>query len=240
MQFFRKRVVILKRFLDIFLRAVMTGFAIGMGGTVYLSCDNKYIGAFLFGTGLFVILTFGFNLFTGKVGYAVENAPSYLTELVITWVGNLLGTMIIAGMILYTRIAGTIIDKVHDICAAKLRDSYVSILILSFLCGMLMFIAADGYKKIENTVGKILAIFLPVMVFILSGYEHCVANMFYFTLAGVWSLNTLVYMLIMTMGNTLGGCFIPLVRKLLIQPGTQTVIMPNSDKKNQKEKVSAK
>ena len=54
----------MKRFADIFLRALMTGFAIGIGGAVYLSCDNKYLGAFLFGTGLFVILSFGFNLFT--------------------------------------------------------------------------------------------------------------------------------------------------------------------------------
>ena len=65
----------MKRYADIFLRALMTGFAIGIGGAVYLSCDNKYLGAFLFGTGLFVILSFGFNLFTGKVGYAVVNKP---------------------------------------------------------------------------------------------------------------------------------------------------------------------
>jgi len=62
----------MKKTLDVFLRALCTGFAIGIGGAVYLSCDNKYLGAFLFGTGLFTILTFGFNLFTGKVGYAVE------------------------------------------------------------------------------------------------------------------------------------------------------------------------
>ena len=41
----------MKRYADIFLRALMTGFAIGIGGAVYLSCDNKYLGAFLFGTG---------------------------------------------------------------------------------------------------------------------------------------------------------------------------------------------
>ena len=56
----------MKKTLDVFLRALCTGFAIGIGGAVYLSCDNKYLGAFLFGTGLFTILTFGFNLFTVK------------------------------------------------------------------------------------------------------------------------------------------------------------------------------
>ena len=73
----------MKKTLDVFLRALCTGFAIGIGGAGYLSCDNKYLGAFLFGTGLFTILTFGFNLFTGKVGYAVEREPAYILELLI-------------------------------------------------------------------------------------------------------------------------------------------------------------
>ena len=84
----------MKKITDIFLRALLTGVAIAIGGTVYLSCPNKYLGAFLFGTGLFVILTFGFNLFTGKVGYAVENKPSYLGELVIGYGGILWGHFI--------------------------------------------------------------------------------------------------------------------------------------------------
>ena len=52
----------MRKIADILLRAVLTGFAIAIGGTVYLSCGNKFLGAFLFGTGLFVILSFGFNL----------------------------------------------------------------------------------------------------------------------------------------------------------------------------------
>lgn len=202
----------MKKFFDIFLRALLTGFAIGIGGTVYLSCDNKYLGAFLFGTGLFVILTFGFNLFTGKVGYAVEKDVSYLADLIIIWLGNLAGTVIMGGMILCTRISG-ISEKAASICETKFHDTYLSIFFLAFFCGMLMFIAADGFKKIDNTVGKLMAVFLPVMVFILSGFEHCIANMFYFTVAGVWSLNTLGYLMIMTLGNAAGGCFIPLARK---------------------------
>ena len=86
----------MKKTLDVFLRALCTGFAIGIGGAVYLSCDNKYLGAFLFGTGLFTILTFGFNLFTGKVGYAVEREPAYILELLIVWLGNFGGAAISA------------------------------------------------------------------------------------------------------------------------------------------------
>lgn len=202
----------MKKYIDVFLRALLTGFAIGIGGVVFLSCDNRYMGSFLFGTGLFVILSFGFNLFTGKVGYAVENKPSYLLDLLVIWLGNLAGTFIMAQMILCTRISG-IAEKAAGLCEAKMADSPVSILILAFFCGMLMFIAADGFKKIENPVGKMLAVFLPVMAFILSGYEHCVANMFYYSLAGAWTAKGFGYMLIMTAGNSLGGMFIPFVRK---------------------------
>lgn len=202
----------MKRFFDIFLRAVLTGFAIGIGGAVNLSCDNKYVGAFLFGTGLFVILFFGFSLFTGKVGYAVENPPSYLIDLAVIWLGNLLGTALTGWLILGTRIS-SIGERAAGMCETKLGDSAGSILILAFFCGMLMFIAADGYKTIKNPVGQVLVIFLPVMVFILSGFEHCVANMFYFTVGSAWSPKAFGWLLLMSLGNALGGIFIPLVRK---------------------------
>lgn len=203
----------MKKYFDVLLRAIMTGFAIGIGGTVYLSCENKFLGAFLFGTGLFVILSFGFSIFTGKVGYAVENKPSYLIDLVVIWLGNLIGTTAMGLMISCTRISGAVSEKAAAICEAKFADNFLSIFILAFFCGMLMFIAADGFKTITNPVGQMLAVFLPVMVFILSGYEHCIANMFYFTAAKVWSANTVAYLLVMTLGNAFGGMFIPFVRK---------------------------
>lgn len=202
-----------KKFLDLLLKAILTGFAIGIGGVVFLSCENKVVGAFLFGLGLFVILTFGFALYTGKVGYAVEKKPSYILELVVIWLGNLIGTVCMGALTLQTRIAPAISEKAADICAAKLSDSFLSIFVLSFFCGMLMFIAADGYNTIENPIAKIFAIFLPVMVFILSGYEHCIANMFYFTIGRAWSASTALYLIVMTLGNAAGGIFIPLFRK---------------------------
>ena len=203
----------LKKYTDILLKAILTGIAIGIGGTVYLSCENKVVGAFLFGTGLFTILTFGFMLFTGKVGYAIENKPAYLIDLIVIWTGNLIGAALTAGLVAVTRIGGGISEKAAALCDTKLSDNPVSIFILAFFCGMLMFIAADGYKNIKNPAGQMLAVFLPVMTFILSGFEHCVANMYYFTAGGAWSGKGLVYMLVMTLGNAAGGILIPLFRK---------------------------
>lgn len=206
----------MKKYIDLFLRAFITGTLIAVGGIAYLSCDNKYIGAFLFGTGLFVILNFNLALFTGKVGYAVENKPKYLFDLLIIWLGNFAGTVISAILVLCTRISG-ISEKAAALCETKTNDSPVSILILAFFCGMLMFIAADGYKIISNSAGKALTIFLPVVVFILSGFEHCIANMFYFSLAEAWTARSFGYLIIMSLGNALGGIFIPTMRKGFIK-----------------------
>ena len=50
-----------------FVYAILAGVSIAIGGTVFLSVENKMIGALLFTVGLFTVCTFGFNLFTGKV-----------------------------------------------------------------------------------------------------------------------------------------------------------------------------
>ena len=171
------------------------------------------MGAFLFGLGLFTILTFGFDLFTGKVGYAVENKPKYLVYLLIVWVGNLIGTVTCGYIIAVTRIGGNLVEKASAIVETKCNDNFVSLFVLAIFCGMLMFIAADGYKNIKNPTGQMLVIFLPVMVFILSGFEHSIADMFYVSAAQNWNIDTALRILVITAGNAVGGIFIPLFRK---------------------------
>ena len=213
-------VIFMRKYIDALLRAILTGMLIAIGGIVYLSCDNKYIGSALFATGLFTVLTFGFALYTGKVGYAVEQKPKYLLELLVIWIGNLIGTVLFGLLIQCTRAGVPISEKAAALCEVKFGDGLGSIFVLSFFCGMLMFIAADGYKNLSNPVAQMLAIFLPVMVFIISGFEHCVANMFYFTAGNAWTAwgsASVLYLLVMTLGNSAGGILIPLVRKGFIK-----------------------
>ncbi len=54
------------------------------------------------------------------------------------------------------------------------------------------------------------------MVFILSGFEHVVANMYYFAIARIWSVNTIISLIVMTTGNSIGGLLIPLYQKCFI------------------------
>ena len=71
---------------SVFLSAVGAGLAISVGGTVYLSLENKIAGALLFTIGLYAIVLNGLYLYTGKVGYLVEqkNKKEYGILLVLT------------------------------------------------------------------------------------------------------------------------------------------------------------
>ena len=101
------------------LGAVLAGLMIGVGGTVFLSCENKVAGALLFTVGLYVICTQGLNLYTGKVGYAVQQPAAYLGTLGIIWLGNLVGTGLAGIAVRVSRIRG-ICDMAASLCAAKL------------------------------------------------------------------------------------------------------------------------
>ena len=78
----------MRKYVRLFALAVLAGAAIGIGGIVFLSLENKIVGALMFTAGLYSICVHGLNLFTGKVGYAVEQPKSYIIDLVIIWVGN--------------------------------------------------------------------------------------------------------------------------------------------------------
>ena len=204
------------KYKDTLLKAILAGVVIGIGGIAYLSVESTYIGSVLFGIGLFVIMTFSFNLFTGKVGYAPEKGVEYILDIAVIFIGNFIGTAITALLVGFTRHKG-ISERAFKLCETKLGDNLVSILILAFFCGILMYIAAEGFVRIDGDFMKALAVFLPVVLFILAGFEHVIANMFYFTLAGAWSLKAVLYLLIMTLGNSLGGMFIPFVMKFVKQ-----------------------
>ena len=144
-------------------KSIIGGFLIGFGGTVYLNMDNKIVAAFLFGLGLFTIINFELNLYTGKIGYlSKEN----WREILLTLIGNFIGTNLFAFLVLQTSLAGKL-------------------------------------KEVVAILGT-LAVFLCVAVFILAGFEHCVANMFFFALSSS-PADYLLTLLVAIAGNSLGG-----------------------------------
>lgn len=190
--------------------AVLAGLAIGIGGIVYLSLENKIVGALMFTVGLYTICVHGLNLYTGKVGYLVNQPLSYLADLSVIWCGNLVGTGLAAVAVLHTRTAENLSQAAKTVCEAKLADSLPSLFLLAVFCGFLMFAAVDGYKSTKNPI----ILFMGVASFILCGFEHCIADMFYFFAAGVWSAKTVQMIVVITLGNSAGGILIPLFKKI--------------------------
>ena len=183
---------------------------IAIGGTVFLSIENKVIGASLFSIGLFGVLIYNLNLYNGKIGYLITNFNlKYIKELIITLIGNFIGACSVGFILRYTRIYDNIYEKALNLANIKLSDSIISIFTLSIFCGLLMYFAVNGFKK-QTDFGKYLVVYLGVAVFILCGFEHCIANMYYFSVADIWSLKTLGYTGIMVLGNSIGSFIIPL------------------------------
>lgn len=183
-----------------FKKALLAGMYIGIGCTINLYVENKVVGAFLFGLGLFTIIILGLNLFTGKIGYLAKDTYQ---DILITYVGNFIGINFIAFLMKQTRIGDTLVDHANHYADIKLADSYPSLFILGIFCGVMMYTAYAVFKVQPNILGTI-AIFLCVAVFILCGFEHCIADMYYFGIVkpiGAY----IVPLLVITLGNAVGA-----------------------------------
>lgn len=195
--------------LKILVRAIAAGVMISIGGTIFLTCESKLLGAFLFSIGLYAICAFGLNLYTGKIGYVIDNKPKYLIELGITLLGNLIGTVGCGYLLFLTRSGEKLRGIASTISEVKLNDNLLSIFILSMFCGIIMYLAVDLFKRLTD-FGKYMGIFMGITVFILAGFEHCVANMYYFSVANMWDWKTILYVLVMILGNSVGSILLAL------------------------------
>ncbi len=198
--------------------SIIGGACISVGGAAFLSVESKVVGALFFVVGLFVICTMGFNLFTGKVCYVFENNGKYALNLIVIWLGNIIGAFIVGEALRATRIAA-ISEKAAAMCQAKLDDNLLSVFILGVFCNILIYVAVDGYKNNPHELGKYLALFFGVSVFIICGFEHCVANMFYISVARMWSMKAFVFILVNALGNAVGGVLLPLAKRFEIAGG---------------------
>ena len=196
----------LKRSLSL---AIAAGIFISIGGAVFLSCENSVVGAVFFSVALLSICFMGLYLFTGKVGFlAVSHTGREIAEVVLTLLGNLIGTFL--GGILVSEAKPKLMENAIARCLPRLEMGVLPILITAFFCGILMYTAVAIYKE----KGSPLGIFFCVPVFILSGFEHSIADMFYFFCARMFSGEVFLFLLLVVIGNAVGGMFIPALRRL--------------------------
>ena len=186
----------MKKLYNTFALAVMSGIMIGFGGVVFLMCENRVVGSVLFSFGLLTIVCQGFALYTGRVGYFRQYGWA---QMAATLAGNFVGTFLMGKLFSLTRLP--IAENVQGIVATKLADDSLSLFVLAVGCGAMMYLAVDNYRKSKSW----LFIIFPIVIFILSGFEHSIANMFYLTLADAWGLEALRLTAIGIIGNAVGS-----------------------------------
>lgn len=196
----------------IILKAIMAGVFIGLAGLIYLSVADKVLGAILFSFGLLIVVSKGYYLYTGKVGYLLPYSKGYLMILGKTLLGNLIGI----GMVgILFRFSGQnhLITQAYDLVSLKLANSWYETLVLAIFCGMMMYVGVQGYKAMKLDGMKILIVILAVTIFILAKFEHSVANMLYLFLGWAWSIKTIIYLGLWVLGNAIGAVILNLVEQ---------------------------
>ncbi len=190
------------------LSGVAAGFMVAIGGAIYLTCDIKYIGAVLFAVALLAICYLGFALFTGKAGFTVSNhSKKDISDLLICLGGNLIGALLCAGAVSIA--APALVEAAFASCTAKLALPLPQAFFKGILCGVLMYIAVAVYRKAKSPLGIIFCI----PVFILCGFEHSIADMFYFALSGIVSLEAFGFIWLIILGNFVGAVFVAFLDK---------------------------
>lgn len=207
------------------IKGILAGICISIGGWLCLKTNavmsNNILGAFLFPIGLILICNFGYFLYTGKICYLFENKEqTYKTKIIdlcLGLCGNMLGCLIISLLLnLAARNLNYVVfENVQNMVLIKVNYKWYEMIILSAFCGMLVYVAVEGFKVIENIIGKYVVLILAIAGFIICGFEHSVANMFYYFLAGDFSYKAILSLLICVVGNSIGGLFIPVLKSVI-------------------------
>lgn len=201
---------------------------------------GKALAGAIFGTGLMLVVIAGGELFTGNtlILVGVLDKKVKFTAMLKNWffvyLGNFIGSVFIAYLMnksgLFTSGANMLGAMTIKIASYKVGFSFAQAFILGIMCNWLVCLAVWMAYGAKDITGKVLAIFFPIWLFVTSGFEHSVANMYYIP-AGIiakqnsafataaaglgvaaeklehltWS-NFVVYNLIpVTLGNIVGG-----------------------------------
>ena len=186
--------------------SISAAIMISIGGSVFLACDDRYYGAVFFSVALLSICYLGFYLYTGKIGYIVaDHTPKNLAALGVGLVGNLAVTFPV-GMLIRKMIPN-LGERAATICQDKLEQTFGSTLVRAIFCGVLMYIAVEIFRSKKSPIG----VLFGIPVFILAGFEHSIADMFYFGASGIADGKIALFELAAVLGNSIGSAILPLL-----------------------------
>ena len=192
------------------LKKIASGMAAGicicLGGAVFLAVENRIVGAVLFSVALLCICMKGYALFTGKVGFLPEDHGREAVEtLLLALLGNAVATVLGGWLI---RAALPDLGKTAlALCTGKLAQPWWGTLVRGGFCGILMYLAVSTWRDSKTPLG----ILFCIPVFILSGFEHSIADIFYFAASGLVSLRAFLFLWLVILGNALGAVILPLL-----------------------------
>lgn len=180
-----------------FIKSIFAGLMIGIAGIIYLIVPLTWVAAILFSIGLIIICMMQYNLYTGKIGYikSYKEIPIMLKYIL----GNFIGVLLVSFVSVVNSSA---------LVEAKLQLPYWLLLLKSIGCGFLMYIAVEIYKQKQSIIG----ILCCIPAFIIAGFEHSIADMFYICNAHIFNLQTLLFILIVVVGNALGALLHKLIK----------------------------
>ena len=211
-----------------FVKGILAGLSIGVGGFLYILMVHyvgdelgKVLGSLLFAVGLFTVCTFGFHLYTGKIGLVYENKQEkkFYISLPIMYLGNAVGAFGL-GYICYAIFKDTsVMDTVNSVCLSRTSlasfNDYLSCIVRSLLCGLCVYLSVKAFNLNRLKPLGISLLVLFVFIFVYAGFQHCIANMYYFGFGNHINGYTFVNLLFVTVFNSLGSALGYLLVKVI-------------------------
>lgn len=181
--------------------ALMAGMIIGiaaLGNVVSITGGSTIFGAILFCVGLVTILFERFKLVTGNFGNALQGRVSWRDMLAMfSW--NVIGVIIIALLRKLDTGFESLVPTLEKLVAAREARGWWRTILAGAGTGFLIQVAVENYKNNKSAWG----IMLPTAMFVFLGWNHCIADIFYYVLAG--SCKDILLVLMAALGNFIGA-----------------------------------
>lgn len=191
------------------------GVAASIGGAL----GGKLTSATIFPIGLTMVLLAGSELFTGNCLFLMPllrrniTAGHMLRNWVAVYLGNLLGSVAVAFLVVQCSALDGIAEAAVAAAVTKAALPFGVALLRGVLCNFLVCLAVWMAFCAQSAGGKVVSLFGPIFLFVLCGFEHSVANMYYIP-AGIFLaengevtwLSLWQNLLPVTLGNMVGGC----------------------------------
>lgn len=193
----------------LFVLGILAGIFIALAGVASTVASatlsgsiGKLIGAAAFPGGLAMVLIAGSELFTGNnliLISVLEKKATWagmLKNWVVVYIGNFAGSILVAALVVFGGTLGLFSNEAAaaaiNTAASKVSMAFGDAFFRGILCNFLVCIAVWMSFAAKDVTGKVAGIFFPIMFFVLCGYEHSVANMYYIS-AGLFASANVQY-----------------------------------------------